>query len=351
MDKRLWSETIKKITPYTAGEQPQDMQYIKLNTNENPYPPSPNVAKAITGAVSSLRRYPDPEASLMRRAVTELYPGLSLENVFVGNGSDEILAFVFQAFFSNKEVVFPDITYSFYPVYAALYGASVKTIPLNARLEVIPEQYYGLNKGIILANPNAPTGLMLTVEAVEQIVRTNPDSLVVVDEAYVDFGAGTSTYLTQRYDNLLVIQTLSKSRSLAGMRIGFAVGNTALIAGLNTVKNSFNSYTIDSIANEAGAAAIRDKSYFEACVFKIVDVRDRAIKSLRAIGLEVLDSHTNFLFVRSKSIPGEELYLRLKKSGILVRHFKKPERIAQYIRITVGTEAEMQTLIKQLQSL
>lgn len=351
MEKKFWSNAIQDIEPYKPGEQPQDQQYIKLNTNENPYPPPENILEVVQQALTRINLYPDPEATEMRNAVSRYYERIKPDNVFVGNGSDEVLAIAFQAFFNSKELVYPDITYSFYPVYAAMYGAKATKIPLDDQLQINVEDYLSINKAIILANPNAPTTLTLQLEEIERLVKTNPNNVVVIDEAYVDFGGDTAIYLTKEYRNLLVVQTLSKSRSLAGNRIGFAVGSDELIAAMNAVKNSFNSYTIDTIANLTGAYMMDSKDWFNYTVGKIIHTRERIAQELIKLEFNVLPSSTNFLFVTHNVLNGEEIYNRLKEKGILIRYFSKPKRIANYVRITIGTDEEMDALIEQLKLL
>lgn len=349
--KRFWNSRIRGLTPYIPGEQPQDRRYIKLNTNENPYPPSPAVLEAIQKAQGdSLRLYPDPDCSALRTALAE-QAGLKMENVFVGNGSDEVLAFAFAAFFDDEAPLrFPDVSYSFYPVYAELFGIPYETIPVGDFYEIRPESYAGSRGGIVFPNPNAPTGLALSRSQVEHILRESPESLVIVDEAYVDFGAESALPLLEKYKNLLVVQTMSKSRALAGLRVGFAFGGRDLIAALETVKNSFNSYTLDRLAQAGAEAAVRDRAYFAESCEKIKRTRARTAARLEELGFAVLPSQANFLFAAHKEKPAKELYAGLRERGVLVRHFDKA-RIENYLRITVGTDAEMDSFLAALKEI
>lgn len=345
---RFWSDTVRNILPYVPGEQPQDQKYIKLNTNENPYPPSPKVIEAIRKEIGSdLRLYPDPEASLLKEALAGFYrvkPG----EVFVGNGSDEILAFCFPAFFNPGDVItFPDITYSFYPVYAELFGIGYETTALNSDFTVDLGSFPEHADGILLANPNAPTGIAVGLNEIEVLLQRNSNKLVIVDEAYVDFGAESAVPLVKDYDNLLIVQTFSKSRALAGLRIGFAIGNRDLIEALDRVKNSFNSYTLDRVAIRAATEAVNDKEYFAEITGRIIKTREETAKRLVSLGFNVLPSRTNFLFVSHDRLSGMELYSMLKNDGILVRHFNR-KGIENYLRITIGTEEEMEALVERL---
>ncbi|MBQ6376010.1 MAG: histidinol-phosphate transaminase [Lachnospiraceae bacterium] len=345
-----FTDSIRRVTPYVPGEQPKDPDMIKLNTNENPYPPSPAVEKAFSEfSAASLRLYPDPAVSDLVAAIAEIY-GVSEEEVFVGVGSDDVLAMCFLTFFnSGKPVLFPDITYSFYDVWAELFRIPYRRIPLLEDFTLEAEDYLVENGGIIFPNPNAPTGLLLPLAKVEQIVRENPDSVVIVDEAYIDFGGESALPLTRRYNNLIVVQTFSKSRNLAGMRIGFAIADRELIAALSDVKYSFNSYTMNAPSIAAGTACMRDTEYFRRCTKRIMKTRAWAAEELRKLGFIVPDSASNFLFVTHKSVPAEELFNYLKMQHIYVRYFKKP-RIDNYLRITIGTDAQMETLIRVLRS-
>lgn len=348
--KRYWNESIKKIEPYTPGEQPRERKYIKLNTNENPYPPSSAVLKAINIAASQLQLYPDPTTTELIDAIAETY-NVSPDCIFTGNGSDEVLAMCFKAFFSpERPVIFPDVTYSFYPVYAVLFGLNYETVPLREDF-TLPVELMCQNKGnVIFPNPNAPTGLDAGIEAVEKIVSYNSDYAVIVDEAYVDFGAKSAVELINKYPNLLVVQTFSKSRSLAGLRVGFAIGNKNLIAALNTVKNSFNSYTLDRLAISAAAASMRDIEYFNRCCKQIIETRDYTVSELEKLGFEVVPSKTNFIFARYAKKDAAVLFSELKERGILVRYFSA-QRTKDYLRISIGTREDMETLISIVKEL
>ena len=342
--KRFWSDRIKDLVPYTPGEQPKDRVFIKLNTNENPYPPSPKVIKAIEDAAGEgLRLYPDPEATALRAAIAE-YHGLAPEQVFCGNGSDEVLGLCFYAFFTpGKKVVFPDITYSFYPVYTKLFGLDWEEIPLNEDFTLPVDKFLGGNGGVVICNPNAPTGRTLPLSDIRRILDANPGVVVLVDEAYADFGAQSAVELINKYPNLVVVCTMSKSRSLAGMRIGYALGNADLIAGINCVKNSFNSYPLDRLALVAGEAAIWDVEYFEATRHRVMQTRQRATERLRELGFTVHDSNANFIFITHPEKSGRELQQELRDRGVLVRWFNKP-RIDQYLRVSIGTDEDMETM-------
>ena len=329
------------LEAYTPGEQPQDKKYIKLNTNESPYPPSEGVLKAINSdEVSLLNLYPDPECKLLKSAIAQRY-GVNTSNVFVGNGSDDILSFAFMAFCGrDSEAAFPDISYGFYKVYAELHGVPYKAIPLADDFKVKAEDYYGINKNIFIANPNAPTGLTLSLDEISKLCETNRDHIVLIDEAYVDFGAKSSVYLTKKYDNLITVMTYSKSRSMAGARLGFAIANEALIEDLNKIKYSTNPYSINRLTMLAGIAAIEDQKYYDENCQKIIAARENTKKELAKEGFTFTDSKSNFIFAKHGSTDGETLYKELKARGVLVRHFGK-ERIKDYIRITVGTPEQM----------
>jgi len=348
---RFWSPLVHDLKPYTPGEQPQMERLIKLNTNENPFGPSPRVTEAIRAAVDdSLRLYPDPDSGLLKQAIADWYQ-VRPEQVFVGNGSDEVLAHIFQGLFKHdRPLLFPDITYSFYPVYCGLYGIESVQVPLREDFSIDPEAFRQPNGGIIFPNPNAPTGCALTLAEVESIVAASPDGVVVVDEAYVDFGAETAIALIDRYPNLLVTQTLSKSRSLAGLRVGFAVGDEGLIEGLDRVKNSFNSYPLDRLAIAGAVAAFADGEYFRETRDAVVAERDRMTAALTAMGFEVLPSAANFVFARHERESGKDLTARLRQQGIIVRHFDRP-RIAAFMRITVGTPENNDALLEALQGI
>lgn len=349
---QYWSELVKQLDPYVPGEQPQIPGLIKLNTNESPYPPSPKVAEALQQAdPAQLRLYPDPNSVRLKEALAQ-NAGLRSDQVFVGNGSDEILAFVFMAFFKQDQpLLFPDITYSFYPVYCQLLDIEARRIPLREDFRLALEDYPSGNGGIIFPNPNAPTGMALPLDQIEALLQRNRESVVVVDEAYVDFGTETAAALIDRYDNLLVVQTFSKSRSLAGLRVGFALGSTGLIEGLNRVKNSFNSYPIDRLAETAACAALGDRDYFERCNRQVITTRAWTADTLIQLGFEVLPSSANFVLARPpKPVQAAQLAQALRDKKILVRHFSKP-RIEEYLRITIGTDAEMRQLLEALELL
>ena len=346
---RFWSNTIKNIAPYVPGEQPQDKKYIKLNTNENPYPPSPKVMEAIARETTKdVRLYPDPEAFGLKKALACNYD-LEPNQIFVGNGSDEVLAFCFPAFFDREDTIaFPEVTYSFYPVYANLFHIPFVTIPMEADFTIDTNRFPEGLKGILLANPNAPTSIALVLDQIEALLKRLPDTLVIVDEAYVDFGAQSAVGLIKDYDNLLIVP-FSKYRSLAGMRVGYAMGNASLIEGIERVKNSFNSYTLDRIAQQAAIAAVEDREYYLDNSKRIIRTRERVSEALEKIGFQVLPSKANFLFVSHKVYAGKDLFLRLRQEGILVRHFQKPG-IENWLRITIGTDEEMGVLIEKMKA-
>jgi histidinol-phosphate aminotransferase len=351
---RFWSKLVDTLTPYVPGEQPKIANLIKLNTNENPYPPSPKVLAAIQAELGDdaarLRLYPDPNADLLKAAVARLH-GVTAQQVFVGNGSDEVLAHVFMALLKHDApILFPDITYSFYPVYCGLYGVDYRTVPLTGDFSVDPADYAQPNGGIIFPNPNAPTGRLLALEAIEQILMANPDSVVVVDEAYVDFGGISAISLVDRHDNLLVVHTLSKSRALAGLRVGFAVGHPALIEALERVKNSFNSYPLDRLAIVGAVAALEDTEHFERTRQAVIATRDALTAELQALGFDVLPSAANFIFARHPQRDAAQLAQALRDRNIIVRHFRLP-RIDQFLRITVGTDAECKALTQALRGI
>lgn len=344
---RYWSETVKKIKPYVPGEQPKDRKYIKLNTNENPYPPSPRVIEAIRRAADdTLRLYPDPSADELRDVIAATF-GLKRENVFVGNGSDELLAFSFPAFFepSGKPVLFADITYSFYPVYAEFFKTPYRLVCVDAGFHVPAEGYFQDNGGIIIANPNAPSGKGMPLADIENILQRNSNSVVILDEAYVDFGGESAVGLLGRYPNMLVIRTLSKSYSLAGLRVGFALGSADLIEGVARVKDSINSYTVDRLAQAGAIEAIKDDAYFQETRSKIIKTRERVTSNLERMGCRVIESQTNFIFVSHAQCPGRILFQTLREKGILVRYFDKP-KIDNFIRVTIGTDEEMDCFLK-----
>ena len=340
-----WEKNIRKVIPYTPGEQPNKANMIKLNTNENPYPPAPGVVRALQELdTDRLRLYPDPAAQQLVDAIAK-QKGLSPDQVFVGVGSDDVLAMCFLTFFnSEKPILFPDITYSFYDVWADLYRIPYETQPLDENFEIRKEDYFKENGGIIFPNPNAPTGVEAPLAMIEEILQHNPDVIVIVDEAYVDFGAQTALPFIEKYDNLIVVQTFSKSRSLAGMRIGYAMANPVLIKYLNDVKYSFNSYTMDQTTIAMGAASMEDQAYFEEVLTKIVNTRERVKVRLRELGFSFCDSKSNFIFATHESCPAKELFEALKEQDIYVRYFAKP-RIDNYLRITIGTDAQMDAFL------
>lgn len=342
--KNAWEANVRKVTPYTPGDQPNRPKMIKLNTNENPYPPAPGVQQALKEfETDELRLYPDPKSSALTEAIAAHYQ-VKPEQVFVGVGSDDVLALAFLTFFhSSKPILFPDISYSFYPVWAEVFDIPYETPALDENFRIVKEDYYRENGGVIFPNPNAPTSLAMGRSDVEEIVRRNPDSVVIVDEAYVDFGAESAVSLVETYENLLVVQTFSKSRSMAGMRIGFAVGSSRLIGCLNDVKYSFNSYTMSRLSLRLGVEALRDQAYFQETTAKIVKTREQAKSRLRELGFDCLDSRTNFLFVTHPKYRAKELYEALKQEDIYVRYFALP-RIDNHLRITIGTEEQMEAL-------
>ncbi len=347
---RFFSSRYASLTPYTPGEQPQERRYIKLNTNESPFPPSPGVLEAVTGEAKRLQLYSDPESRLLREAIAAHY-GLQPTQILAGNGSDELLNFAFMAFCDEScPALFPDITYGFYPVYAELNHIPYREIPLEEDLSLSLEKLSGLHGTVILANPNAPTGLSKSAAEIEALLQARPDTVLVVDEAYVDFGAESVLPLIPRYDNLLVIQTFSKSRSMAGARLGFAAGQEELIRDLNTLKYSTNPYNVNRMTAAAGIAALREDAYYRDNAQCIIENRAYTAEALRGLGFTVPDSKANFLFARSGRIGGGELYHALKERGILVRHFEK-QRIKEYLRITIGTREEMETLLREIKAI
>ena len=347
---RFFSKRHDALTPYTPGEQPRDMQYVKLNTNESPFPPSPAVAAAVARECGSLQLYSDPENIALRQKLAQIY-GVQPQQVLVANGSDDILNFAFQAFADeDAPLAFPDITYGFYPVFARLHHIPYTRIPLREDFSIDPADYMGGGQTVVIANPNAPTGLCLPLEDIEAIVRSNPDRVVIIDEAYVDFGGESAAALVDRYDNLLVVQTFSKSRSMAGARLGFAIGNEALIADLNTLKYATNPYNVNRMTEAAGIAALEENDYYLENARTIAANREWTAQQLRNMGFTVLDSRANFLFARSGRIEGKALYEGLKARGILVRHFDAP-RIAPFVRITVGTREQMERLIREIREM
>lgn len=349
-----WEDNVRKVVPYTPGEQPKIKNIIKLNTNENPYPPAPGVKKVLEEMeVSDFRKYPDPTCDELVTAIADFYK-LDKENVFVGVGSDDVLAMAFLTFFNSKDpekkVLFPDITYSFYDVWADLFRIPFRQVPLNDDFTITPSDYFAENGGIVIANPNAPTGVLLPLGQIEEIVKRNPDVVVIVDEAYIDFGGESALPLIDKYENLLVVQTFSKSRSMAGMRIGYAFGCKKIIKYLLDAKFSFNSYTMNMPALSLGAAAVKDKEYFEECRKKVIATRERVKPLLTELGFTFGDSKTNFIFAKHKEKHGKEIFDYLRQNGIVVRRFDLP-RISEYLRISIGTDEEMDRLISVLKEI
>ncbi|MDD6035861.1 MAG: histidinol-phosphate transaminase [Lachnospiraceae bacterium] len=343
-----WEKNIREITPYVPGEQPDFPDMIKLNTNENPYPPAPGVTRMLKELQADrLSLYPNPEAKLLVNELSVQY-GIEPERIFVGVGSDDVLGMIFlTCFCSEKPVLFPDITYSFYDVWAKLFRVPYRTMPLDEEFRIHKEDYYTENGGVIIANPNAPTSIGEGLDFIEDILEHNQDSVVVVDEAYVDFGGESALSLLEKYENLLVVQTFSKSRSMAGMRIGFAFGSKRLISAIYAVRNSYNSYTMNYPSIMCGAEALKDRAYFEECTGRVIATRERVKKELKALGFSFPDSKTNFLFATHESVPAAELFNMLREKHIFVRYFKMP-RIDNYLRITIGTDAQMNRLIEVL---
>ena len=349
---RYWSKVVQGLTPYVPGEQPKLPNLIKLNTNESPYGPSRRVLDALRAEIGeSLRLYPDPASDKLRAAIAQRY-SVTPAHVFVGNGSDEVLAHVFLGLLKHdKPVLFPDITYSFYPVYCGLYDIPYEPVPLNRGFEIVVDDYLRPNGGIIFPNPNAPTGRFVPVAEIDRLLRANTGSVVVIDEAYVDFGGESVVPLVQRYPQLLVTHTLSKSRALAGLRVGYAIGHPDLIEALNRVKDSFNSYPLDRFAQAGAAAAIEDDAYFKAMCGKVIVTKKKLVQELQALGFEVLPSAANFLFARVPGRDGGEIAAKLRERSIIVRHFRKPVRIAEFMRITVGTDEQCAGLVEALREI
>ncbi|KGF58930.1 histidinol-phosphate transaminase [Acinetobacter baumannii] len=348
---RFWSPEVRELEPYVPGEQPKIQNLLKLNTNENPYPPSPKVVEAVQAVLHAqadvLRLYPDPDATALKQAIAK-QQNIDVSQVFVGNGSDEVLAHIFKAFFLQDEpILYPDITYSFYPVYSQFFGTKTKEIPLNENFEIDVRDYTQPNGGVIITNPNAPTSIALSLAEIEQVLQANPDRVVVIDEAYVDFGAESAVSLINRYENLVVCQTTSKSRSLAGLRVGFAIAQSHLIAALEVVKNSFNSYPIDRFAIAAAVASFEDQAYFEEQCQKVITSREKLVRDLTVLGFNVLPSKANFIFATHSQHDAGQLAQKLREQGIIVRYFNKP-RINQFLRITVGTDEQNARLVQTL---
>ncbi|MGF7003777.1 histidinol-phosphate aminotransferase [Lachnospiraceae bacterium PFB1-21] len=343
-------KNIRRVTPYVPGEQPQE-KVIKLNTNENPYPPSAKVQETLAGLdPAKLRLYPDPAATKLVTALADYY-GVSQEEVFVGVGSDDVLAMCFLTFFNGeKPVLFPDVTYSFYKVWVELFKIPFSCQPVDENFKIVKTDYFASNGGIIIPNPNAPTGIFESLAVIEEIVARNPDSVVIIDEAYIDFGGESALPLIRKYPNLLVVQTYSKSRSLAGLRVGYALGNRELIKALNDVKYSYNSYTMNEYAIELGAAVLKDEAYFKETTGQIIETREWAKKELEKRGFTCLDSRTNFIFAKHERVPAKEIFEKLKEKGIYVR-FWSDERIKDYLRITVGMRVEMEKLLAEIEGI
>lgn len=348
---KFWSPFVKDLVPYVPGEQPKLAKLVKLNTNENPYGPSPKAIAAMQAELGdNLRLYPDPNSDRLKQAVADYY-GVNTAQVFVGNGSDEVLAHAFHGLFQHgRPLLFPDVTYSFYPVYCGLYGIPYEALPLDEQFQIRVEDYARPNGGIIFPNPNAPTGCALGLAAIERLLKANPDTVVLVDEAYIDFGGETAISLVDKYPNLLVSQTLSKSRSLAGLRVGLAVGHPDLIEALERIKNSFNSYPLDRMAIAGAAAAFEDRAYFEQTCQRVIESREAVVAGLEKLGFEVLPSAANFVFARHPGKDAATLAAGLREQGVIVRHFKQ-QRIAQFLRITIGTPEQNQALLDALQGL
>ena len=341
-----WSDNIRKVEPYVPGEQPKDENVIKLNTNENPYGPSPRI-RDIEQNAEMLRLYPDPAASMLVDAIAE-YHGVATNQVFVGVGSDDVLAMSFLTFFnSDKPILFPDITYSFYDVWAELFRIPYERPVLDKNFRIVKEDYYRENGGVVFPNPNAPTGICQSLADVEDIVSHNKDSIVIVDEAYIDFGGESALALIDRYDNLVVTRTFSKSRSMAGLRIGYAISNPVLIKAMNDVKYSYNSYTMNRPSIIMGTEAVKDEEYFRDTVAKVIKTRERFVEDIKPLGFTCLDSSANFVFATHESIPAKDIFEAAKKNHIYVRYFNAP-RIDNYLRISIGTDAEMHTFVEFL---
>jgi len=352
MDKYL-SKRAKQLVPYVPGEQPIGDNLIKLNTNENPYPPSLKAAEAMTNAINAnLKKYSKPECEELRRAIAKVEKLPDISYVYAGNGSDEVLAFCFQAFFDvDKDVLFPDVTYSFYPVYCGLYGLSSNEIPLDENLKIDLDDYSVDSTGIIFPNPNAPTGEYIELERIEKLLKDNLDKIIIVDEAYIEFGGQSAVSLIEKYPNLLVVRTMSKSHSLAGLRMGYAMGQPHLIDGIIRIKNSFNSYTCDTIAQAGATESILDADYMKDGCKKVIKTREHTITELKKLGFKMTDSKSNFLFIMHPDFDGQYLFDKLRERNILVRHFKSPKRISNYLRMTMGTDQEMAIVIKELKDI
>lgn len=346
--EKLWTENLRKIDPYVPGEQSRDKDIIKLNANENPYPPSPKAVEVIKNFnADRLRLYPDANALSLKQALADYY-GVEVKNIFLGNGSDDVIAVAFQALFnSDLPIAYPDLTYSFYPVWCSLFNIPYKTYPVGDDFRINPRDYKEKNGGVVIPNPNAPTSIGEGTDFVEKIMEYNPDSVVIIDEAYVDFGGVSSVPLTKKYENLLVTGTFSKSRSLAGLRIGFAIGSERLVSVLEAVKNSYNSYTVDALSIEVGRASVLDDEYFKSTCNKIISTRNRLTEELRQMGFSVLDSSANFIFVTRDDLSMKDMFEYLKSKKIFIRYFSLP-RIDNYVRISIGTDSETDALLKEI---
>jgi histidinol-phosphate aminotransferase len=349
---QYWSAVVHGLTPYVPGEQPKLANLVKLNTNENPYGPSPRVLEAVRAeAADTLRLYPDPGSDRLRAGIAALH-GVGADQVFVGNGSDEVLGHAFMALLKHERpILFPDITYSFYPVYCGLYEIAYRQIPLTESFEIRVDDYLVPNGGVIFPNPNAPTGRLLALGEIERLLAGNPDSVVVIDEAYIDFGGESAVSLVSRYPQLLVTRTLSKSHALAGLRVGYAIGQAHLIEALNRVKDSFNSYPLDRFAQAGALASVEDSAYVAAICTKVVASRTRLVAEMETMGFDVLPSAANFIFARHPAHDGAELAAALRERSIIVRHFRNPARIAPFLRITIGTDAQCEALLAALKAL
>ena len=346
--EKLWTENLRKIDPYVPGEQSRDKDIIKLNANENPYPPSPKAVEVIKNFnADRLRLYPDANALSLKQALADYY-GVEVKNIFLGNGSDDVIAVAFQALFnSDLPIAYPDLTYSFYPVWCSLFNIPYKTYPVGDDFRINTRDYKEKNGGVVIPNPNAPTSIGEGTDFVEKIMEYNPDSVVIIDEAYVDFGGVSSVPLTKKYENLLVTGTFSKSRSLAGLRIGFAIGSERLVSVLEAVKNSYNSYTVDALSIEVGRASVLDDEYFKSTCNKIISTRNRLTEELRQMGFSVLDSSANFIFVTRDDLSMKDMFEYLKSKKIFIRYFSLP-RIDNYVRISIGTDSETDALLKEI---
>lgn len=344
----LWTKNLRDVAPYVPGEQSKNKNIVKLNANENPYPPSPMVKKALESFdLSELKKYPNANATELKQALADYY-NVGIENVFVGNGSDDVIAIAFQSFFnSDKPIVYPDLTYSFYPVWCRLFDIPYKTYPVDDNFRINVEDYREANGGVVIPNPNAPTSIGEGLDFVERLMEYNRDSIVIIDEAYVDFGGVSSIELTKKYENLLVTGTFSKSRSLAGLRLGFAIGSKRLISVMEAVKNCYNSYTVDSLAITMGSASIKDDEYFKDCCKKIINTRERVANEMRGLGFTVADSSTNFLFATRDDLSMKELFEYLKSKNVFIRYFNLP-RIDNHVRISIGTDDEMDIFLSRL---